>query len=355
MAMALQNTDLTKSMNRVTDNLRGYFLISACVLGSMKLLSAATLYGVTDLGHLGPVNDYTISTGLNNAGQVVGYSNSAVFLYSDGRMTDLGAGYFAAQFWASSGLLGGDKVAINDAGQVTGMSDRNSAFLYSNGKLINVGPSGSSGHAVNNVGQVTGSLSFLGPLGVLFYSNGQSISLGIGGIGYSINDAGQIAGGGYGAGSDRAFLYSNGQVTDLGFGVAYGINSAGQVVGGDGDAFLYTDGQTIHLGTLPGGLNSVAYDINDAGQIVGEATTSRGLARAFLYTNGQMMNLNDLIDPTLGITLEEAEGINDNGQIAASGAGHAYLLTPVPEPATWMLSALAVFLRLTKFRTYKTI
>ena len=58
-----------------------------------------------------------------------------------------------------------------------------------------------------------------------------------------------------------------------------------------------------------------------------------------------MTDLNALIDPTLGITLSTAVGINDSGQIIANavdnlGIQHGFLLTPnqsVPEPSTLAL------------------
>ena len=86
--------------------------------------------------------------------------------------------------------------------------------------------------------------------------------------------------------------------------------------------------------------------INNAGQVTGAFLTS-GAYHAFLYSNGQMRNLNDLIDPTLGITLTDARAINDKGQIVAnSGASSGvYLLTPtstVPEPSTWALFGAAL-------------
>jgi len=115
-------------------------------------------------------------------------------------------------------------------------------------------------------------------------------------------------------------------------------------------AFLYSNGQMIDLGTLGGDLNgefSVGVGINDAGQVTGRSSTSPNSSpafyHAFLYSNGQMFDLNDLIDPALGLTLLQGEGINDNGQIVANGfvtnggGSRAYLLTPtsVPEPRTW--------------------
>jgi hypothetical protein len=51
-----------------------------------------------------------------------------------------------------------------------------------------------------------------------------------------------------------------------------------------------------------------------------------------------MLDLNGLIDPNSGWQLYAAYGINDSGQIVGTGTfagfSRAYLLTPVPEPAT---------------------
>jgi hypothetical protein len=52
-----------------------------------------------------------------------------------------------------------------------------------------------------------------------------------------------------------------------------------------------------------------------------------------------LASLNSLIDPSLNITLTDARAINNVGQILASGNVNSYLLTPVPEPATWLLCA----------------
>jgi hypothetical protein len=57
-----------------------------------------------------------------------------------------------------------------------------------------------------------------------------------------------------------------------------------------------------------------------------------------------MLDLNTLIDPALG-TLVMATGINDAGQIIANDStdgGHAYLLTPVPEPLTGSLLGIGL-------------
>ena len=77
--------------------------------------------------------------------------------------------------------------------------------------------------------------------------------------------------------------------------------------------------------------------------MTGESETSTGSAHAFLYTNSQMLDLNNLIDPALRITLSSGESINDSADIVASGGpgSGTFLLTPtpVPEPDTWALIA----------------
>jgi probable HAF family extracellular repeat protein len=192
---------------------------------------------------------------------------------------------------------------------------------------------------------------------------------------YGINNSGQVVGYGYARGDAafHAFRTAPNQpinpVTDdlgtLGGSdcVGCGINSSGQVVG-----FAYTKSNSAYhgfmhsgsgplnpaaddLGTL-GGRYSEAMAINESGQVVGWAYTSDGYTNgesqhAFLYSNGgPMQDLNDLIDPTSGWTLETARGINDSGQIVGYGTNslgllHGFLLTPVPEPSTLALLGAA--------------
>jgi probable HAF family extracellular repeat protein len=57
-----------------------------------------------------------------------------------------------------------------------------------------------------------------------------------------------------------------------------------------------------------------------------------------------MQDLNNLISSSSGWTLLEATAINESGQIVGwgynGGQDHAFLLTPTPEPSTFILLAI---------------
>src|ERR1700704_1638052 len=100
-------------------------------------------------------------------------------------------------------------------------------------------------------------------------------------------------------------------------------------------AFTVTD-----LGTLGGAAsqaNGVAGSgVNAAGMIVGSSTTSDNSEHAFLYTNGQIFDLNTLCDLSQSDfkVLTVATSISDScliigGGITTNGQKHAFLLTPV--------------------------
>jgi probable HAF family extracellular repeat protein len=108
---------------------------------------------MTDLGTLG--GSTSIAYAINNVGQIVGHAsppNSSVhaFLYSGGKMTDLGV------FYDSSVAE-----AINSFGVVVGDSDTR-AFIYTGGKLQDLNtliPSGSGwvlteATGINDTGQI---------------------------------------------------------------------------------------------------------------------------------------------------------------------------------------------------------
>jgi probable HAF family extracellular repeat protein len=179
---------------------------------------------------------------------------------------------------------------------------------------------------------------------------------------FGLNDAGQVVG--FSTTNIipgnpfvvHAFAYANGVTTDLFPGspvdsYATGINNAGQIVGYGGfgpdaatRAFSITGATSVDLGTL-GGNSSIAEGVNNSGQIVGYSALVGDVdSAAFIYgtSEGVMLDLNSLTDLTgTGfVRLETAYAISDNGYIVGEGVaadGHrsAFLLAPIPEPASY--------------------
>ncbi len=317
----------------------------------------AQQYTIVDLGTLGGTN--SIGYAVNNKGQVAGDSylsngRTRAFLYANGIMTNLGTlggEYSGASHYTSKYVFMG----VNDNGQVSGTSLTSSghehAFLYQNGTMIDLGTLGgpdSNGNAINENGQVTGWADRPDGIHAFLYSDGVMKDLGtLGGyasVGYGISDDGKVVGSSIAADGAHyhAFLYANGVMTDLGTlpgssgSEAYGISPNGRLVTGSSyfvtgnHAFLYANGVMADLG--PG----LAYGVNDHGDVVG-----LGLG-PFLYTNGTMVLLEDLLPADSGWTLGEAFAINNLGQITGwginkDGAKHAFLMSP-PAVDSWTLN-----------------
>jgi probable HAF family extracellular repeat protein len=241
---------------------------------------------------------------LNILGDAVGDSTTAAgelrpFLYSSGRILDLTARY---------DVLNAN--AINDRGEIAGRTREYRAVVLRNGTVDAFGPDNSTAIAINGRGDV---LVEYFPSGVGFrtaiYSQGTLTDLPLFGgtqvVGNTINDAGWVTG--------------------------YGTTAANQ-----NHAYLY-DGDTI-TDLTPAATNSIGYDINNLGQVVGAVDN-----RAFLYSDGELIDLNTLIDPQADRLLTSAIEINNRSQILARSCDRAgvfcydaVLLTPVPaipEPA----------------------
>jgi probable HAF family extracellular repeat protein len=147
-------------------------------------------------------------------------------------------------------------------------------------------------------------------------------------------------------------LWENGNPIDIGDldGVAWNtpmaINQDGDVVGfanasaADGGnfnprAFLKIEGQPVqNLGTLPGDVNSQALGINEWRQVVGQSCDADDNCRAFLWQNGVMTDLNDLVAFGYDDVLTTANDIDDFGRITGQGFDDdvgqfvAFLATP---------------------------
>jgi probable HAF family extracellular repeat protein len=127
------------------------------------------------------------------------------------------------------------------------------------------------------------------------------------------------------------------------------INAQGDVVGfsnppGAGDpegefiarAFRWVYGAATaeDLTALDGDLFSEAFAINAQGQVVGVSFGGASGSRAFIWQDGEMTNLNDLVDIAPDVLLS-AQDINDAGQITGrvrdgvTGEILAFVATPI--------------------------
>ena len=100
-------------------------------------------------------------------------------------------------------------------------------------------------------------------------------------------------------------------------------------------AVLWRGSAFVDLKTLPGDVCSQPTFIDSHDRIVGvSAPCDFSTQRAFLWENGEIVDLNMLITADSGIRLESADWINEHGDIAAegvltgSGDTRAVLLVP---------------------------
>jgi probable HAF family extracellular repeat protein len=157
----------------------------------------------------------------------------------------------------------------------------------------------------------------------------------------------------------HAVLWDNGVPIDLGnlggsmTNTAAAINDLGQVVGGADLAsetpgfpgvqihgFLWTSAAGMKdIGTVGTDFSSVPTDINNRGQVTGASCDDQGNCRAFLWENGVMTDLNDLVPADSPLYLAFAYSMNEAGHIAgmaivtSTGEAHAFLATPEPTAA----------------------
>ncbi|HMP72935.1 MAG TPA: DUF3466 family protein [Kiritimatiellia bacterium] len=342
-------------------------------------LQAEIEYNVIDLGTLG--GGASFAYGINDRSQVVGSSYDAdgrlqAFVWQNGLMNGLG---FLPDGTQSVARAINNHGEITGYARLSNTFFR--AFRYTGDELENLGTLGgrrSWGYAINNHGLIAGSSEFTNArpnlsdhnsftwlsnqfVRVRPYHNWLACS------GSGVNDHGMVCGTTFlWASSERWWAYiwrdnnTNG-LHDTGEMIVLGslgstnwqdyttsgataINNAGQVVGYTSitnasfpqHAFLVTPSNgvwkipnddlppgnelMISLGTLDGLTNnSYANAINDKSWIVGTSTTRYGTNQAFLWRNGVMTNLNDLIVQNSGWVLTNATGINENNEIVGSG------------------------------------
>jgi len=356
-------------------------LTSACLCLAILTLGAgaagAQQYEIVDLGALeGGLRSYALA--ISPGGIVAGWASGAQIgkhpvIWIDGVIQDLGA---------PPGYEVGEARGVNDAGQVAvvaeGSPQTYHAFLWEDGVWTDLGLmpglNESMAEDIDAAGRIVGHCFTLGGgnnVGFL-WEDGTMTDLGnLGGYvrPYDINLAGQVVGrcratqpgGGL---ESRGFLWEAGTMVTLqplpghDFTQAFGISEGGRIAGSSwytippynfsvDRAVTWLDGgeQIFDLGRTPGPPvcsgepfypDNIALAVNDNGLAVGHAQciASGGSLAAFVWQDGVMHNLNDLIPPGSGWELIKATDVNDAGQIVGFGFPpgseylHAFFLVP---------------------------
>ena len=296
-----------------------------------------------DLGTLGGENSWMNWGEINDFGQIVGYSETAVLDPNGEDVCTFGTHRtcrpFIWQFFHMSALptLGGNSgqaSAINNRGQIVGFAE--------DGTVDSSCPA----NTTNNRTQLP-----------VLWENGKARPKALptgndpSGNALWINDKGQIVGfTGACAATSHAVVWDHAKVNTLldnGTGAeAFGNNNLGQIVGfvgapdsGIPNAALWQNDMLINLGLLPGDAGGIASGINDKGQVVGSNFDSQGnWNHAFIWQNNVMTDLNSLIPRSSNLLATMANKINESGQISGmaivqsgpdAGNIHAFIATPV--------------------------
>lgn len=298
-----------------------------------------------DLGTLGGQNSWMNWGEINDFGQVVGFSETAVpdpngedicgfgthltcrpFLWQNGHMSAL----------RTLGGNNGQASAINDSGQIVGFAE--------NGIVDSTCPP--PPFPRNRI-----------QLPVL-WENGKARARALptvdgdpDGDAFWINDKGQAVGDSGNCTQTilHAVSWENGNASalpDFKTGaIAYSINNQGQIVGTVGSAdnttqygALWQNDTLTNLGILPGDFGGLASGINNKGQVVGSNFDSNfNWSHAFIWQDNVMTDLNTLFPASSNLFAVMANKINERGQISGmaivlsgpdAGNIHAFLATP---------------------------
>jgi probable HAF family extracellular repeat protein len=296
----------------------------------------------TDLGTLGGLNSWMNWGEINDRGQVVGDSETAVpdpngedicgfgthltclpFLWQKGHMSAL----------PTLGGNNGQASAINNRGEIAGFAE--------NGTVDSSCPPNTTNNQIElpvlwEKGKIQALPTVDGdPDGVAFWINDEGQA-----VGDSRNCSGTIL---------HAVSWENGTASplpDFGTGAAaQSINNQGQIVGTVGSAdnttqtgALWQNKTLTTLDLLPGDFGGIASGINSKGQVVGSNWDSNfNWSHGYIWQNNVTTDLNTLFPASSNLFAVMANKINDRGQISGmaivlsgpdAGNIHAFLATP---------------------------
>jgi hypothetical protein len=308
--------------------------IGAAMLAAILTVSAnAAVYNFTSFDGPGINSGGTTVNGINNNGDVVGFSSN------NAASPTLLTNFIRNPNGTFNVLaIGGDPLAmangINDSRTVVGGTSNSAAFMLSGG----------------------------GTLTTLASVNGTTASQ----TAFGINNAGLIVGqyADNATGNTPGFLLNGGTYTSLNPVVnalvtnAQGVNNLGLATG-----FYSTDGVHQHgffynstssqftLAADPVVANLLLTQflgINNNGLAVGYYQTNDGSQHGFLFdtTSQTYTFLDDPSAAVSGLSITQITGVNDSGEIAgfyvdaATGLQRGFIATPVPEPATCVIASM---------------
>jgi len=352
----------------------GIIQIMICLVANNSF--GATYYNIKEITGTGfnkisglDINNNSMVTGLYRTDLEDGRG----FVYENGVLTDMGleqdTAYQIAYEINDSGFVAGGRY-LNASNMEKGILYNSSSDTYVDiPSSTNTPTNWTWAYGINNSNQVTGYeiITSTGERFAFIYENGVTTLLPqIGGErteGYAINDQGHVAGFGYDASNQyansKAYFYDGTIAHNLGTlggstSFAHDINESDMIVGdatvanGDVHAFVWSDNVMTDLGTF-GGTYSSARSINESGQVVGRSYINETDKSAFVYTDGVMYDLNDyIVDPSDQVVLTLGSSINDYGDILAVGTFgsdteiRTYILTPVPEPLSIILTSIGL-------------
>lgn len=294
--------------------------------------------GTVTLSNLSsPVRNFGVGNGVNNLGTVVG--TGATTAFGSNRLPLIWQGGTASQLPLPSGQTGGDAWDVNDANMAVG----------------------SAGSGINQRGVI-----YQGGTGTVISATTSNGSYFV--VAYGVNNSGMVVGNGWDPSnaavtvgmvynSSTGISSSVGALTSLGHNsaIAFGVSDNGYVTGtsslnggSDSRAYRWSAGGGItEVPLVAGASTAQGRGINSNGWVVG--TGSGSFAVPFLYDGTQTYRLQDLIGSGTGWDLStntssSAMGISEGGYIVGTGVHNgltrAYVMVPVPEPAS--LTALSL-------------
>jgi probable HAF family extracellular repeat protein len=315
-------------------------LFTACLIVALTSVAQARIHafywdsstGMVDLGTLG---GDSYANGINDSGQIVGYS----FLTERGPIHMV--------MWTTTGGIVdlrsldhsdySEARAINAAGDIVGAghdaNQKQVAFFWSSSTgYVSLGEVPANGYAngndINDSDIIAGTVHGA-PLGFVwrpFQPHPRNIGT-LGGAtseALGINNRGHITGtAALPSGASNAFVWTrNGGMRDIGTAqegsstYGFAINDQDEVVGFTNNIeqpFYWSDATGIRLLRSLGGQSTEVYDINNSGAIVGSSLTPANLFHAALWSSysATPQDLGTLPGGTTSI----AKAINSSGQV----------------------------------------